>query len=452
MKTKLILLCAALLAALASCGGNGGGSGEAAGTAGAVGLEARTMHIHRIDGGSAIVTDERGRQAPGDMEGQGLHEGWAVATMQETFCYIRLDASSMAKMDEYSGITVAALTDRLLRIDVTEGQVLVNVHGQRIGHSLETAVGNTVIGVRGTVFIAGVWSGGEAIVIVLEGSVDVNGVALDAGYAMRVHDGLLMLYDIAPIDADELDGFQLSAFLETQGGMAANGNGDGDDDRPGAAAQSGANLTGAPPLSFQDTEPYEHLLGRTLHEIADAGHFGDTSDFEFRFWLDDIASRINEVNDARMFHSVGGGPQDNLPYHMLVDSEMRVMVVNVSTQNDRTASGMLRFRLGMSLREVLHSVAITNPELLSLADNPSYEKFQEIITDASRFNDAFVGESGTWQMVSVRFAQESFMFATLNVHMSIVGEDMLRFVNLIFDEESALAFIELGMPPVSVSQ
>ena len=55
---------------------------------------------------------------------------------------------------------------------------------------LEAIIGNTVVSVRGTLFVAGVYAGGEAIITVLDGSVYVNDVRLDAGHTMRVFDGI----------------------------------------------------------------------------------------------------------------------------------------------------------------------------------------------------------------------------------------------------------------------
>jgi len=73
-----------------------------------------------------------------------------------------------------------------------------------------------VISVRGTLFVAGVYAGGEAIITVLDGSVYVNEVLLEAGYTMRVYDGLEMIYERIPLHLEDLDDFALQAVLEHQ--------------------------------------------------------------------------------------------------------------------------------------------------------------------------------------------------------------------------------------------
>ena len=115
-------------------------------------------------------------------------------------------------MDVSTDISIAQLTDRLLRIKIDSGQVMVNLQNQSPRHELEAIIGNTVISVRGTLFVAGVYVGGEAIIIVLDGSVYVNGVLLVAGYTMRIHDGATMSYVITPTVFTGLDSFQLNAI------------------------------------------------------------------------------------------------------------------------------------------------------------------------------------------------------------------------------------------------
>ena len=116
-------------------------------------------------------------------------------------------------MDVQTGISVDRLADNLLRISVNSGQVMVDVQNQNPEHTLETRIGSTVITVRGTVFVAGVYEAGEAIVTVLEGSVYVNEVPLEAGFTMRVYDGVEMIYVIEPT-VSGVDVFQIHRVVE----------------------------------------------------------------------------------------------------------------------------------------------------------------------------------------------------------------------------------------------
>ena len=199
MKTKHFLIMAIMLLIFAACGRNNY-------------LTARVMTIFRTDG--ETVTMNRGDGTVSANAGMRLSEGNIVSTGAASFCLISLDNDSVVKMDEHSRIYVERLSDRHLMMDVMRGQVLVDVRNQDPEHILETRIGAVVIGVRGTLFVAGHVAGGEARIAVFEGAVDVNGVLLPAGYMMIVYDGIVMEYEIMPIVFEELDDFTRNAVSD----------------------------------------------------------------------------------------------------------------------------------------------------------------------------------------------------------------------------------------------
>ena len=176
-------------------------------------LDGRIMSVFRVEGDLVSLT-RTGAAWADAREGTRLHAGYALMTGRGSFCYITLDAASIVKLDQSSGISIVQLTDSLLRVNIDSGQVMINLQTQTPEHELEAIIGNTVISVRGTLFIAGVYTGGEAIITVLDGSVYVNGVPLHAGYTMRVFDGQQMIYTIEPIDLGEADEFFQVAVLD----------------------------------------------------------------------------------------------------------------------------------------------------------------------------------------------------------------------------------------------
>ena len=176
-------------------------------------MEARILSVFRVTGGDVNLIRAGGSQTRA-WAGMGLHAGYQLATGYDSFCYISLDMNSIVKMDVSTDILVVQANERRLRISLSDGQVLVNLQNQLPEHEIEVLIGNTVISVRGTLFLAGVYSDGEAIITVLEGRVYVNGVVLGAGFTMRVLDGVRMVYEITPTVFDELDGFQISAILD----------------------------------------------------------------------------------------------------------------------------------------------------------------------------------------------------------------------------------------------
>ena len=206
-------------------------------------LDARVLSVFRLDGDAVSLQRTDGRRVEA-IYGMGLHAGYAVSTGFNSFCHIRLDTDSIVKMDETTDISVAQINDRLLRINIDRGQVMVSLQEQAPEHELEALIGNTVISVRGTLFVAGVYAEGEAVIHVLEGKVYVNGVPLYAGYTMHVYDGLDMIYEITPFDFGAMDSFLLMVVADNaQRLLASNFDiGDvmsvlaGDDELPDEAA------------------------------------------------------------------------------------------------------------------------------------------------------------------------------------------------------------------------
>ena len=200
IKATIMLLVGILLIGLTACGGVEDSP------------EARLMSIFRVDGENVEVSREEATTIA--LAGTRLHQGYGVATGNDSFCYIQLDAYSLVKMDLMSRISIDRATDRLLSITLESGQILVDVQNQDHEHELYVLRGNLAIGVRGTLFIVGEYSDGDAIVIMLEGVVYANGTVLRAGYVMRVLDGIELEFVIEPINIEELDGFALSAILD----------------------------------------------------------------------------------------------------------------------------------------------------------------------------------------------------------------------------------------------
>ena len=185
-------------------------------------LDARLMSVFRVDGDD-VNLQNAGGATTNARAGMGLHAGYAVSTGLGTFCYISLDTDSLVKMDVSTDISVSQLTDNLLRMNINSGQVLLDVQNQAPGHELEAIIGNTVITVRGTLFVMGQYAGGEAIVIMLDGGAYVNGVQLETGYTIRVYDGFIMDYDVSPTVFGNLDEFQLNAIVDNRGRLLASG-------------------------------------------------------------------------------------------------------------------------------------------------------------------------------------------------------------------------------------
>ena len=204
-----------LVFVLASCGGAGLDEVEAYNVdeqeqgqeSQASGPEARIMEIHSVDGPDIHIS--RGTpDVVAARSGARLHDGYVVTTGYESMCHIRMDTDSLVRMDSTSRISVNRATATTLSIAVEEGQILVDVQNQHTGHDMQVHVGNFVLGVRGTLFVAG-----NGQVIMLEGIAYVDDdVPVSAGYVMALMDDLpLTPY---PISLEELDAFAVQAILD----------------------------------------------------------------------------------------------------------------------------------------------------------------------------------------------------------------------------------------------
>ena len=256
-------------------------------------LDARTMSVFRIDGDTVSLQNPGGARIDA-RHGMGLHAGYAVSTGLGSFCYISLDADSIVKMDVSTDISITQLTDRLLRINIDRGQVMVNLQNQSPGHELEAIISNTAISVRGTLFVAGVYAGGEAIITVIEGSVYVNKVLLEAGYAMRVFDGIEMIYEVEPFDFGDAEGFLHIVLQNNQEWMQA--------------------------------EPYQHhpLVGTWAWDFADL--------WEYHFYADGTGTRgIPGLRDTFTWYAEGN--------HLLLVSIISVHVPSFEESYTFTITG-----------------------------------------------------------------------------------------------------------------
>ena len=235
---------------------------------------------------------------------------------------------------------------------------------------------------------------------------------------MRVRDGLEMLYDVVPIDPGELDGFQLGAFLDTQGGMAANEDDGGEDDDEegggedvglGAVTQIDGNLTGTPPLSFQEIADAGFPWGVTAQDLADAGLFGVTQQH-----VEGTQQMWDTEPDTYGITGMwqGGGH----PYQLSANREMQIH--HVSIQDFTPANELLRFTLGMSFRDAMNVFAVGSPDIMSFMENPTYENFSELAElhdDGWSFltGPSFSAEDGTSQQIFIFFPDSDMIRANI---------------------------------------
>jgi hypothetical protein len=184
------------------------------GIASPVFAQSRRISIYRLDGEQ--ITFDRGARARSEMparQGQRLSEGQSVITGSDSHAYFQFDTVSIVKMDEQSRVSVNRANANNIALTVISGSALVSVETQRQGQTLEVRIGNTVLGVRGTLFVIGYDSEDVIVITMLDGSGVVDDTPLLAGSAMRIYeDGDL----ISDIDIEVMDLFTLQAIRDYQ--------------------------------------------------------------------------------------------------------------------------------------------------------------------------------------------------------------------------------------------
>ena len=172
---------------------------------------ARTMEVFKVGG---IVSMTRG--TPDKITarvGARINDGYMVFTGHDSTCHILMDRESLFRMDSESAISVEAVSASLLEVRIESGQVLFDVQERSPGRDVTIRVGNSAIGVRGTLFVAGFGPDGGIYVVMLDGEVVVDGeTSVVTGYVASLVDGDFPV--LAPMDLLLLDVFVLRAIYD----------------------------------------------------------------------------------------------------------------------------------------------------------------------------------------------------------------------------------------------
>ena len=149
-------LAALLLAAclcLAGCGGKADGS------------RATTMRLEKASG-QVSVWDEQ-KETIERQEKQPLYSGYSVHTGAESYGWINLDDTKLAKLDEASVASVQQ-DGRRLQLDLEQGNLFFQVTNPlEEGETMEIRASDMIVGIRGTCG----WIQNSSVLYVLEGTV-----------------------------------------------------------------------------------------------------------------------------------------------------------------------------------------------------------------------------------------------------------------------------------------
>ena len=181
---------------------------------------ARVINIHNVEGNDVSIARSPGGRSTTPRSGQSVHSGNVLNTGRNSFVYLQLDVTSIAKMDQISRVAVSTVRNAL-SLSVQQGELLVEVEQLRPEHTLEVLIGSTVFGVRGTSFIIGhrqVGSASAVFVTMLsgEGAMQIPGMAREvpvrAGQTLLVvleQRAMQQQYTIRGFDITDMSLFEL---------------------------------------------------------------------------------------------------------------------------------------------------------------------------------------------------------------------------------------------------
>lgn len=115
---------------------------------GSGGNTAATMHLIKTEG-TVSVDDARGKEVQ-PMENLGLFSGYALATEAESYGWINMDDTRLAKMDAQSQVDITK-EDRLLELNVRSGNLFFNVtEPLEEDEAMNIRTSTMTVGIRGT--------------------------------------------------------------------------------------------------------------------------------------------------------------------------------------------------------------------------------------------------------------------------------------------------------------
>jgi hypothetical protein len=186
----------------------------------------RTMVIESIDGNNASMTRGTGRSF--DMRaGTRLGTGNRLTTGADTTAIILMDDNSTVRMNANTILEISTASRTELMMTVISGSISVNAVGQAAGNNTSVKAGNSVMGVRGTIFTVSNAPGtlvapGTVRVVLLEGELlaetPAGIVTLNQGHVMETtyftYAEADDTFEIVPLVLEELDSFTLELILE----------------------------------------------------------------------------------------------------------------------------------------------------------------------------------------------------------------------------------------------
>lgn len=148
---------------------------------------ARTIVIFETEGDDITMTKGTARSYKASVNLR-MANGYTTTTGKDSYCWLKLDEESLVKQDQNSKLQFGDASGSKLSISVLSGAITVNAATQKPGESVEVKAGNSALAIRGTIFVVENLPHNRAVITMLTGSGDVNGIPLSAGEVMSIYD------------------------------------------------------------------------------------------------------------------------------------------------------------------------------------------------------------------------------------------------------------------------
>ncbi|MCL1988428.1 MAG: FecR family protein [Firmicutes bacterium] len=185
-------------------------------------IRVRTVQVFEIEGNNVSMLR---RNSPVNVRaGTRLSDGNTLVTGTSTNVFLRLDQTSLVKLDSSSRMNVE-LSGGLIALTVESGNALLNVAEQQNNQTLEVRIGDVALTVRGTMFTVG-HHRDYAFIAMLSGSGDIDVIEhlLAAGeiFIIRRNAQDEPIFSVEEIELRNLNAFTIQALIDNQEYLSEN--------------------------------------------------------------------------------------------------------------------------------------------------------------------------------------------------------------------------------------
>ncbi len=185
-------------------------------------LVSRSVSVMKVEGDDITFTKGTDKSFKA-KEGTKLSDGYTMATGKGCYAYLKLEDSSVIKLNVSTKVDISKTKGKELKLTVLSGDISVNAAKQKDGEKINIKAGNTIMGIRGTIFSVS-YAGGKVEVNLFEGRLAIDmpsgATSLEQGNSIVVTNSPQIDGNaeakVQPINLDTLNSFSLQTVLDNK--------------------------------------------------------------------------------------------------------------------------------------------------------------------------------------------------------------------------------------------